>query len=261
MDADDIALPERLAAQLTWMSQNKVEICGTCAQLFGTQSRLNWFPEKNPAICAELVFRNALLRPTIMLRAEIQHAHPYDDSLKTMGDYEHLTRLAHHYPMGNIPMVLHRWRSHDRQNHRVQHSAAMENTSKFRRRYLQVALPQARPEEREALAQLADQTPLASVPALEQAGRWLAHLSETEDRFLQQRMADRWRSACLRSAELGMRVYQVYHKLAPNFKARSVRQPDAVLWMACAIHLKYGSPLSNVLRRVRSFLPTNHGSA
>src|SRR5262245_17472752 len=69
MDADDIALPERFATQLTWMRRTGVEVCGSCVKRFGDENSLLWFPEGHAAIRHELVFRIGILLPTLLIHA------------------------------------------------------------------------------------------------------------------------------------------------------------------------------------------------
>ena len=71
MDADDVAVPERLEVQLQWMRRTGVEICGGWIQQFGDRQGLVWFPETHEAIARELLFRCALMHPTVLTHAEI----------------------------------------------------------------------------------------------------------------------------------------------------------------------------------------------
>ncbi|HNX96924.1 MAG TPA: glycosyltransferase family 2 protein, partial [Candidatus Aminicenantes bacterium] len=81
MDDDDLALPERLALQWSWLNRTGVDILGGSIQNFGSQGGLIWFPETHQAICHELLFRISLFLPTVLLRADIARANPYDESL------------------------------------------------------------------------------------------------------------------------------------------------------------------------------------
>jgi glycosyltransferase involved in cell wall biosynthesis len=76
MDCDDIALPQRLEVQLAWMQRNGVDVCGSLVETFGAEQRLYWFPESHEAICRELVFRCALMHPSVVMRKAVLESEP-----------------------------------------------------------------------------------------------------------------------------------------------------------------------------------------
>ena len=61
LDADDVALPHRLATQLEWMERTGVDLCGSCVSRIGGREGSLWCPETHQAIAHELLFRTALL--------------------------------------------------------------------------------------------------------------------------------------------------------------------------------------------------------
>jgi len=252
MDADDIALPERLAIQLDWMRRTGVDICGSCVKRFGDEDGLLWFPESHEAICHELLFRIGLLQPSVLLRAEIPKAHPYDEQL-VMDDYELWTRLAPLYRMGNVQQVLLKERCHPRQNHVVQAAACLADIRKARRPYFHTLFPEATAEDYAAFAPAVDKESLANLAELERAGMWLLRLAQTPDRFLRQRMARRWWAACLRSAHLGPACYRLYRQVAPQFGVAPDKEAF-ILWGACAMRLRSGSKPEAALRWLKKRL-------
>jgi len=261
MDADDIALPERLAMQLDWMRRTGVDICGSCVKRFGDEDGLLWFPETHAAICHELLFRNGLLQPSVLLRADIPKAHPYDERL-AMDDYELWTRLAPFYRMGNVPQILLKYRCHPRQNHIVKAVACLDEVRKARRPYFHMLFPEATAEDYAAFAPVADKEPLESLAALQQACEWLLRLARTPDRFLCQRMARRWWIACLRSAHLGLGGYRLYRQMTPQFDV-GVDPRVFALWAACLLRLRLreDSKVLDTLRRLKSIVrKQNHAS-
>ena len=238
MDDDDVALPYRLAAQLDWMRRTSVDICGGCSQAFGDRNGLMWFPETHEAIRHELVFRCGLLQGTVLMRADIAKAHPYDEQA-SFEDYEMWTRLAPLYRMGNMPRILLRERFHPQQSHKVKQVALRADRWKYRARYLHALLPHATPAERSIIARAAEGEPFTRLAELEEAGRWLARLAQTPDAFLRRRMADRWLAACLRSAPLGLACHRLYRRLAPQFGI-TTDHGTLKLWLACGLRLNPG---------------------
>jgi glycosyltransferase involved in cell wall biosynthesis len=237
MDADDVSLPERLSAQLDWMRQTGVDVCGSYWKAFGDQEYIGWVPESHIAICYELVLGVALLHPTVMLRADIAREHSYDGTLLTTSDSELWTRLAPLYRLGNVPCVLLKYRVHARQNHVLMHSVMVETLRKWRRRLLQSLFPQISEADCALLDRVAEKEPFADLTDLERAGTWLVRLAQTPDAYLRQRMANRWRAACRRSVRLGLGCYHLYRKIVPEFGAAS-RNDFPSLRLACTLRLQ-----------------------
>jgi len=248
MDDDDIALPERLTDQLAWMHQTGVDICGGCIKKFGAENGIIWFPETHQAICHELVFRIGILLPTVLMRANIARAHPYDETL-VYSDYAMLTRIAHQYRLGNMPQILVKCCYHDQQIHIVDGAAFKSDECLYRQPYVRSLFPEATSGDYEAIARVAEKKPFNNMADLKRAGNWLARLAQTPDNFLRQRMADRWQSACMRSAHLGLDCYRLYKQIAPQFGIPVASH----LWKlktACAFQLKTGSRREVFLRKI-----------
>lgn len=217
MDADDIALPERFATQIGWITQTGADICGSCAMQFDGAAKLQWFPESHDAIRHEMVFRCALLMSTVMMRADIAKAHPFDDN-SAFEDYELWTRLALHHRLSNVPQVLVRYRAHANQTSKVRADLLRSEMIRIRGRYIGELFAEASTAEQAVLAQVVTKEPLPSLRDVERAGNWLAQLAETPDDFLRGTMARRWMKCCQKSARLGSEVFRLYEKIAPRFK-------------------------------------------
>ena len=254
MDADDVSLPERFAVQLELMRKNSLDVCGSCARAFGDSDRIWWFPEKHEAICKELVLWGALLHPTVILKSEIAKKHLYHEALMTMGDYEMWTRLAPLYRMGNVPQILHKWRSHQRQTHVVLKTEGRSNIRNFLPLYYRSMFPQATQDDYAVLAYTAEKIPFHDLAELERAGLWLIELSNTTDWFLRKKMAGRWRSACQRSSHLGLGCYRLYKNILRQFGDVS-DGPSLMLWFTCALRIKSSSKLHSlpdILKKIRT---------
>ncbi len=121
MDADDIALPERLEKQLDFMeSHPNVVVCGTWIQAFGdkhyTQKRL--IPDREYLRCS-MLFGNhyGLCHPTAMFRASELRKHNirYDEELSTAQDYGMWSVCCEYGDIANVPEILLNYRIHDKQ--------------------------------------------------------------------------------------------------------------------------------------------------
>ncbi len=249
MDDDDVALPDRLAAQLDWMRRTDVEICGGNIKKFGAENGLMWFPETHRAICHELLFRIALFLPTALIRADIARAHPYDESL-IYSDYAMLTQIAHRYRLGNLPQIVLKSRYHSQQIHVIHRHAFQDEQRRYSRLYFQTLFPDATPDDVRSCMHVTDGEPLTCLADLERAGTWLVRLAQTPDRFLRRQMANRWYAACRRSAHLGLACHRIYRQIAPQFELALDRRADPKLWLVCALRLRAGSRLEAWLKRI-----------
>jgi glycosyltransferase involved in cell wall biosynthesis len=249
MDADDISLPERLATQLAWICRTGVDICGSCAKVFGDEDHLLWFPETHQAIQKELLFRNSLLQGAVMMRASIAKANPYHEQLY-FEDYELWTRLLSSFRTSNIQQVLLKYRYHAQQRH-LKHAAAVRNELRENgERYFRSMFPDSSKEDATVIGYVRDGKPVASLGELELAGAWLVRLARGDDKYLRFRMAQRWWSLCRKSAYLGMGCYQRYQQINTDLGFGTRRQ-RIIIFMLCLLRVPEGSQLETVLRWVR----------
>ena len=214
MDADDVALQDRLAIQLEWMGRKGVDVCGSQADLFGDKADSWWFPERHDDIRRELLFRAAMLFPTIVAKASVLKSYPFDRAV-VWDDYELETRLAMRYRLGNHPAALLRYRRHPLQTHRTQPLAFSNDFRRYRFRLFYEMFPGTPLPDYIAFARLAGRQPLLDLDELDRAGSRLATLSDTDEARLRLVMAERWRKACDRSAGLGPAVEGVFQRWAP----------------------------------------------
>lgn len=130
MDADDIALPERLAVQLDYLSTHpEVSICGGCVEIFldgeadgaqpegGNRRYQSWLNtcRTSDSIQRGLFIESPIPNPTAVFRRSVLHrlggyadpAWPEDYDLFLRADRAGLL-------MGKPEQVLLRWRDHDR---------------------------------------------------------------------------------------------------------------------------------------------------
>jgi glycosyltransferase involved in cell wall biosynthesis len=248
MDADDIALPERFATQIAWMRRTGVDICGSCIKMFGAENRLMWFPESHEAISVEMLFRCALMQPTVMLRADIAKMHPYNESLY-FEDYELWTRLAPNYRMGNVPQVLLKYRTHPQQRHIQKATDVCNELRYYCRTYFRTLFPDASIEDESVIASIACNEPLKSLAELELFGTLLKRLAYVNDSFFQDRIAQRWWVACKNAANLGLGSYHLYRHMTPVSGTRWERR--LFLLVACALRLKPSSKIISAFRRIK----------
>jgi glycosyltransferase involved in cell wall biosynthesis len=123
LDADDVALPGRLAAQAKFLLSNENVVCvGTAAQLIDSAGEVIGV---SPAIAAsrgtaqELLIRNPLVHSSVMFRAaQLREAGGYDPVMTRMQDYELYLRLAQTGDLACLPRIFTSYRVHDKQSSR-----------------------------------------------------------------------------------------------------------------------------------------------
>lgn len=114
LDADDVAFPERLARQVSFMDCHaEVGVSGTWARETGSNVVREMPTEDGPIRCG-MLFSNTLLHPTVILRRDLlvrTNAH-YDPSYRQAQDYDLWTRLTPHTRFANLPQILVQQRIH-----------------------------------------------------------------------------------------------------------------------------------------------------
>lgn len=112
MDADDIAVKDRIAKQVEFMEANpEVDVCGSYAQTFGFSNTLLTYPVSQEEIKAKLLFENAMCHPAVMFRKE-SIDFEYDESFSAGQDYELWSRIIWNKQIRNIPECLLKYRLH-----------------------------------------------------------------------------------------------------------------------------------------------------
>lgn len=114
MDADDIAVPERIALQVAHMDAHpEIGASGGQLQLFGAEEAPWPFPLEPAACAAQLVFGVPVAQPASILRRSVLLAHGlrFDPAWPRIGeDWLFWLRMAPHTHFANLPDVLVRYR-------------------------------------------------------------------------------------------------------------------------------------------------------
>jgi glycosyltransferase involved in cell wall biosynthesis len=113
-DADDRSLPERLARQVAWLEEQRLDLAGTYLRYLDEDGRL--VAEKELPISPEAVRRAALWfspvnNPTVLARAQVLRENSYDERFRFAEDYDLWVRLLRRgFRLGNQPEVLYEMR-------------------------------------------------------------------------------------------------------------------------------------------------------
>lgn len=118
MDADDIALRERLARQVKFMDGHpEVGVAGSWVQYFGAKNAVIKPAQTHAEICWTLLFGSALYHSSVIMRTEfiLVHAIRYPADYPHAEDYALWIELALQTKLANIPEVLLMYRWSDKQ--------------------------------------------------------------------------------------------------------------------------------------------------
>lgn len=123
MDADDIAMPERLKMQMKFLENNPdVGVCGTFYEKFGVEQGISVLFENDDEIKANLLFSNGICHPSVIIRTDLlkknslrfgvdfDYADGFGHRLLELEDYALWHKLKNYTKFHNIPILLLKYR-------------------------------------------------------------------------------------------------------------------------------------------------------
>jgi hypothetical protein len=120
MDADDVAMPERLARQAAALdAHQEVVALGSACRVISRDGTLlgHRYPPTEPAAIRCVLRRgNCMLHPTMMLRrAAVLDTGGYRAAFRLAEDFDLWLRLSEHHDLMNLPDLLLAYRRHEAQ--------------------------------------------------------------------------------------------------------------------------------------------------
>jgi glycosyltransferase involved in cell wall biosynthesis len=119
MDADDIALPQRLQVQYDFMEAHpEIGICGANIETFFDNSKeklITRFPEDDRTVRAYTFFQSPFCHPTVMMRKAVLEKNKieYPKDFFRTEDYAMWVEMLQYTQAHNIQSVLLRYRKHE----------------------------------------------------------------------------------------------------------------------------------------------------
>jgi len=115
MDADDIALPQRLEVQVDFLDKNpNCAFCGTWCYVINEKGEIVGhirFPTDERIIKRIVMLYNPFIHPSLCFRKEVlKQIGGYDESFRLAQDYDLILRLMARYKGVNIPQFLLKYR-------------------------------------------------------------------------------------------------------------------------------------------------------
>lgn len=183
MDADDYALPHRLAVQYAYMREHpETAVCSAGMEEYETGRSLTW-AGYGEAVRARLLFGCCLYHPTILARrSALLAVGGYDAAMPCAEDYDLWVRLAESgYSLAVLPQVLLRYRVHPHLSRSAYKWQMGETTSHIQRRQLSLMGISPTPRQMERHQFCISQCPEVA-KKLNEAEVWLQHLVEANNR-------------------------------------------------------------------------------
>lgn len=111
MDADDIALPDRLRIQIDYLkSHPEIGVLGTSLKLIPS-NKIWSYPEDDSLIKARMLFNNCFAHSSVMFRRSVSNSNaPFSGTFPHMEDYDLWCHLAASTTFANLPQALLKYR-------------------------------------------------------------------------------------------------------------------------------------------------------
>lgn len=141
MDADDVAMPDRLEKQIAYMEANAdCVICGSNIILIdenGKQFGKRDFPQNDGLIKQRMLAEIPFCHPATLLRRRpiIEHEVFYDETIFTVEDRDFWLRFAEYGRYANLPEPLLRYRISDIGMKQAEHRRTLVQIIKLQLRY------------------------------------------------------------------------------------------------------------------------------
>jgi len=173
LDNDDLALPNRLERQATFMDAHpEVAVLGTWAEIYSGDTpsgRFHRHPTEPARLRLDLLFDNPFVHSSVMFRADVVHSlGGYRvEGNRFPEDYDLWSRVAEHHQVANLPEVLTIYREMPGSMMRTGGDEILRNVVRISSRNLHSVLPTATPEECAGLSALYHgirETPVPMLP-------------------------------------------------------------------------------------------------
>lgn len=188
MDADDIALPQRLEFQTAYLDAHEdVVLLGTAYESFTESTSHTVVPFcDNDRMAAQLLFNPPLAHPSAMMRTSFLHRNglQYDTSLLQAQDFDLWSRIMT-LPGGkaaNLEIPLLRLRKHGRRITSTNKAGQKAVATTIRKRHIKQAGVSPTPEEMEFHDLMSLPTKPFTQAELNRAEAWLLRLTESNSR-------------------------------------------------------------------------------
>jgi len=257
MDADDIALPQRLRRQVGYLAATGLDLCGSWFVEFGQgiPRTVRW-PHGEMAVKAALLFQNPICHPTVLARRQVFERFQYreDDRMATgrdchAEDYDLFSRASAEFRLGNVPEALLRYRRHAGQATQARRDAMECVARRIRLATLAGQGYSPTPEEQRLHNLIRAPASIGRLEDLRGVEQWLDKLCTAQsDPGARRVIASQWIRACIRAAPLGRAMWQAW-RASPLHEAAGQSGAGIDLRILSVLKLDYRSRPFDLLRR------------
>lgn len=241
LDADDEALPERIATQLAFLRETGVDLCGSWFVDIGRglPRTMRW-PHEEAAVKAGLLFQNPICHPTLMARRAVFDAFRYVDDQRLAEDYDLFSRASARFRMALVPRALTKYRRHPAQASQVKRDALEAATRAIRLATLERQGFAPTPQEQRLHNLIRAPHSIERVEDLAGIERWLERLLAAQaDPAARRLVASQWLRACIRAAPLGLDMWRAWRGSKLRAAAGAGARADTDLFALALLRLDY----------------------
>ena len=136
MDADDIAMPERLEKQVNYLEERTDLLALGSEYQFNTHKNKHNLPLKYEDVCFSLLKDFSLLHPSLMVRSSVFNSlGGYNENYTYASDYDLFCRLALNGKIEILPDILMTYRMHENQISNLKKKDQSKFAYKIRQKY------------------------------------------------------------------------------------------------------------------------------
>lgn len=137
MDGDDISMPKRFEHQLSWLSTNEHDVCGSWIELLsGSLITKKKYPVTTQGVRVETLFGTPLAHGSAMMTRKFTREFKYIEEWNRAEDYDLWERaISVGYKISNVPKYLYQYRLHKTQTSNINGSDQSKKADIIRERY------------------------------------------------------------------------------------------------------------------------------
>lgn len=228
MDGDDIALPERIAIQMSWLDQNpSLQIVGSWTELFGARTGIYHYRLQSQFIKALFLFQsNGFPHYSILVRKALYDKYRYNPNFDGVEDTELWCRIIKSEPtinFTNVPKVLSKYRQHEQQTSALKSDLQRKLYRAITESYIQFFFPREIISEREFRLhyQLLHGARVDNIEEVVKVGEWVLKLNGAFNKIVGDNylvIDEKWWHFCrCQNSVEATDMYSNYAKSSANF--------------------------------------------
>ncbi len=221
LDADDVAMPDRLENQVRYLDQHpEVALLGTGALLIDSAGKAlypTYYQQSIAAIPTHLLFRNVFIHSSIMVKTEVLRRFPFDPTYYLAEDYIVWVQIAEMYQVVALQDAWVQHRIHENNITTVKQVQHLQTVHKIYAYQLQKLDIEAKEEELVLHKKIGNYQFDNNLAFVEQTAHWLWRLVEQNRKHkiydlvvFEQWILQLWVDSCLHNRNLGTKLARLF---------------------------------------------------